>query len=197
MFRRRFVTTFGLFLVLLLATSTAFAKGEKDFEPVTPRRVATVNRDGEIETIVTQQYSGSVTSVIGPTSVSETVNGQTVEYSNCVGSATNGSYTYHCFGRTRRTVGSGNYRTHVHSTLIRGDHDDVAYGDEQVFNYLLKSCAQDERPNATSESCRSDNFNSSSGLWWYVLSAHKFDTDLSNPWDTNCSGCMDWKYETP
>lgn len=89
MFTRRFVTTFGLFLVLLLATSTVFAKGGKDFEPVAPRRVATI------------------------------------------------------------------------------------------------------------ESCRSDNFNSSSGLWWYVLSAHKFDTDLSNPWDTNCSGCMDWKYETP
>src|SRR5690606_31512242 len=99
MFTRRFVTTFGLFLVLLLATATVFAKGGKDFGPVTPRQMATVNRDGEIETIVTQQYSNSDPSVIGPTSVSETVNGQTVEYSNCVGSASDGSYTYHCFGR--------------------------------------------------------------------------------------------------
>lgn len=53
MFTRRFVTTFGLFLVLLLATATVFAKGGKDFGPVTPRQMATVNRDGEIETIVT------------------------------------------------------------------------------------------------------------------------------------------------
>ena len=193
--RKRFSILFGLLSLLILGmtASTTFAKGEVPFRPTGLRKVTTVSNGGTIETVVTQSYTNAIADVNSPDSATQTVNGQTVEYSNCAGAAANGSYVYHCFARTRRIAGTGTYRTEAHATLIDGNQ----LGGNQVFNYVLYPCAKVEKTNAESKTCQSPNFTSSHGKQWYIVSGHSFDTDNTPPYAANCPGCIDWVYTTP
>ena len=195
MSRKRFLILFGLLSLLILGmtASTTFAKGEIPFRPTGLRKVTTVSNGGTIETVVTQSYTNVITEENGTDSLSQTVNGQTVEYSNCAGAATNGSFVYHCYARTKRIAGSGNYRTEAHAALLDG----ATIGSPSVFDYLQNPCAQVAKSNAESKTCQSPNFNSSHGRKWFIVSGHSFDTDLNPPYQVTCSGCIDWVFTTP
>lgn len=194
MSRKRFSILFGLLWLLILAmtASTTFAKGEVPFRPTGLRKVTTVSNGGTIETVVTQSYTNAVADVNSPDSATQTVNGQTVEYSNCVGAVPSGSYVYHCYARTRRIAGTGTYRTEAHAALV----PDAQYG-TPVFGYTTHPCAQVYNTNAEAKTCQSPNFTSWHGRKWGIISGHMFDTDLNNPYGGSCSGCIDWLFTTP
>jgi hypothetical protein len=123
-------------LSLGLTTGAVFAKGENPFRPVGTRQVSTVQKGGVIETTVTQTFMTIDSQLASPNAAtSKIVNRQTVEYSNCAGAATNGSFVYHCYAQSKRTAGSGNYHTEAHAALV----PDTQYG-TTVFDYTKPLC---------------------------------------------------------
>lgn len=184
---------FLLFLGLATSVTSAVAQDGNPFRAAGSKHISTEIKEGVIETTVAQTFNMAKRITITPNkSSNETINGQTVEYASCAGAATNGSYVYHCFARTRRIAGSGNFRTEAHAALI----PDAQYG-TPVFSNQTHSCAQVYKTNAEAKTCQSPNQTSWHGRNWGIVSGHLFDTDLSNPYATGCPGCIDWLYTTP
>lgn len=194
---KAFAVPSGLLLILLFAltTSVTFAKDkdENPFRPGDSRQISTTVRGEVVETVIALNFTNADPNIVQPAAgLTTTVNGQTVEYANCAGAATNGSFVYHCYARTRRIAGSGNYRTEAHAALI----PDAQYG-TPVFSNATHTCAEVSKTNAESKTCQSPNQSSWHGRKWGIVSGHMFDTDLSNPYASTCPGCIDWLFTTP
>lgn len=161
-------------------------------------------RDGVTHIVVTQQVSQKSESLrpgaddITPDASSSVVVGNnTIEWGNCLGHWHQSQYhkVYHCFARTRRLSGSGDYEAEAHAALIKGTAQGVEYEDEIVFSQFTDTCAEVVKTNQTAETCQSPLFFTGIPQWWYVVSGHYFDLGANGTQDATCSGCVDWRFE--
>lgn len=118
--------------------------------------------------------------------------GWAVEWKNVISYTVDYKNVNHYFAHSRRTSGSGGYRTHAHSALVRD-----GYTGTQVFSGYTHACASTTVTNATAKTCKSPWFATSSGKKWAAVSGHNYDHANNGSWDGNCSGCVDFIWTTP
>lgn len=190
---KRFATLI-IFVVLLLLSSASivFADGGPKGKDSNAKNMKVRSADNGVVYEASQESSIPYVGESLNASTEQPVGSHTVRYSSALwyDSCCN---VRHYYGRTEKVSGSGNYKTHIHSALIKGQYP----GDEVVWSWLDDTCGEDNQTNATAQSCSSPKQTTTSGQPWRIVTGHRYDVGANGTWDDECAGCIDWVWWTP